>query len=147
MSNDYTIMRRAMFEPHWRRIEWKPEAIDVRGAPYSDVLPEPVTLNIRKPVLRELVYAEEGAYEDTLRGNTGRPLHAHVHKIAQRYTGRLVIRTYAEAEDAYYAVCSGTFSIRSRACFNAAMRIATALRPYASPETVKLFPISGIEAP
>jgi hypothetical protein len=147
MSNDYTIMRRAMFEPHWRRIEWKPEAIDVRGAPYSDVLPEPVTINVRKEVLCELVYAEEGAYEDAVRENTGRPLHAHVHKVAQRYKARLVILTYAEAEDAYYAVCSGTFSIRNRACFNAAVRIATTLRGYASPRTVELWPIRGIEAP
>lgn len=113
----------------------------------DDALPEAVTINVRKEVLRELVLCEEGAYEAAQRSYTGRPLHAHVHKIAQRYTGRLVIRTYAEAEDAYYAVCSGTFSIRNRACFNAAVRIATALQPYARQQTVATWPVREIEAP
>lgn len=148
MSNDYTIMRRAQFEPHWRRIEWKPQAIDVRGAHYDGMLPEAITINIRKEVLAQLVAAEEGAYEDAVHGSTS-PRHptSHVYKVAQRFKARLVVYTYAEAEDAYYAVASGTFSIQNRACFNAAMRIATALKPYASPDTVRLFPISHIEAP
>jgi len=147
MSNDYTIMRRAQFEPHWRTVEWKPVAIDIRGAHYDGMLPSAITINARKEVLSQLVGAEEGAYEDSLGGRSVRDPRSHVHKVAQRYTGRLVVYTYAEAEDAYYAVASGTFSIQSRACFNAAIRIATALKPYASPDTVRLFPISHIEAP
>lgn len=145
--NDYTIMRRAQIEPQWRRVEWRNGAIDVRGAHYEGLLPRTITINVRKDVLLELRAAEEGAYEHALYGSTS-PRHpaSHIYVVAGRYKSRLEIYTYAEAEDAYYAVCSGTFSIRNRACFNAAVRIATALKPYASVQTVKLFPISHIEA-
>lgn len=105
-----------------------------------------VVINLRKEVLAELVAAEEGAYEDAVAGKGSgapddiRPLESHVHKVAQRFTSRLVIRTCEEAEDAYYAVCSGTFQLRNLACWRAAVRIADALRPFAKPGTVKMFP-------
>jgi len=145
---DATTMRRAQESNTSTTVfHMMGRAFLVRGAPYDDILENgPIVINVRKEVLAELIAAEEGAYEDARYANSSRPLRSHVHQVAQRYTSRLIINTYAEAEDAYYAVASGTFSLRSRACFNAAVRIATVLKPYASPETVRLFPISGIEA-
>ena len=111
-----------------------------------------VIINLRKEVIAELRAAEEGAYEDAeaMKGtphDPPRPLETHIFKVAERSNSRLIIRCREEAEDAYYAVCSGTFSLRSMACYKAAIRIAVALQPYAKVETVRQFPISHIERP
>lgn len=100
-----------------------------------------VTIQIPKKLLAELSAAEAGAYDDAASGRTtGRPLESHTHKIAQRFASRLVITSKAEAEDVYYAVCSGTFQSQSIACWNVANRIADNLRPYVKPETVARWP-------
>jgi hypothetical protein len=103
-----------------------------------------IVINVRRHILTELVECERDSYEDGYTHGgfeiSERPLESHVHVVAMRSTSRLIIRTREEAEDAYYAVCSGTFSTHSRACYNAAVRIADALRPYATPETVKAWP-------
>lgn len=81
------------------------------------------------PVLpEELSRSEEGAYEDEVQLaplERTRPLHRHTYLIARRFSTQLRIDTVYEAEDVYYAVCSGTFKLRH---YKAACKIADALR-------------------
>lgn len=103
-----------------------------------------IVINVRKEVLEDLIESERGSWDDIeTQGGiciTGRPAEFHVFAIAQRHPSRLIIRCKEEAEDAYYAVCSGTFSIQNLACYRAAVRIADALRQFAEPDTVKMWP-------
>lgn len=104
-----------------------------------------IIIDVRRTVLEDLIESERGSWEDIEAheevGISGdRRAEFHVFAIAQRHRSRLIIRCREEAEDAYYAVCSGTFSIMGLACYRAAVRIADALREYAEPETVKMWP-------
>lgn len=101
-----------------------------------------VVISVRKEVLAELIECERGSWDDinTSHAYSERSRESHVFTVAQRSTSRLIIRTREEAEDAYYAVCSGTFQSRSIACWRAAVRIADALREFADPKTVAMWP-------
>lgn len=83
----------------------------------------PVVIRMTPEQVAELVESEEGAYADDT--EAGRPLEAHPHTVAQRFRWRLEIRNDAEAQEMYFAVCSGTFQ---RSHFGAACSIADALR-------------------
>jgi hypothetical protein len=94
----------------------------------------------------ELAACEEGAYEDSCVAavagrNEGRPPASHAHVVATNGAdkGVLVISTAAEADDMYYAVCSGVFKSKVPATLRAAQRIADILRPFAQPETVRVW--------
>jgi hypothetical protein len=106
----------------------------------------PITIKIPQPLLASLSDRESGSYEDMEQlapGERCRPLESHTHKIALRHQNRLVIENDAEAEDAYFAVCSGTFQREGHAEFRAACKIADALRDIVrahAPETVAMWP-------
>jgi len=145
----YEIRRCVTLDPMmWRAVDWnahKPHPTLERAQAYCDRINAAngacIVLNVRAAVLKELIECERGSYEDELLiRSRNRPKESHVHVVAQRSSSRLIIRTREEAEDAYYAVCSGTFQSVSRACWNAANRISNALRPYALPETVRYWP-------
>lgn len=113
----------------------------------KDTSPFPIGITLSKALCEELSECEMGAYEDAERAvekgeENDRPLEAHTYVVAKRDKdkNRIVIQNADEAEDVYYAVCSGTFMQLNSAAFRAACRIANVLRPYAFPETVKLWP-------
>jgi hypothetical protein len=111
-----------------------------------------IIVSLNNALCRELASAEEGAYDDARDQEererpqgADRPTVSHAHAVALREAsaGRVRVRSIAEAIDMYYAVCSGTFKLRSPEAFRAAVRIADNLRETvrsASPETVKRWP-------
>lgn len=93
----------------------------------------PIVIVMAPELIIELQACSEGSYDDMLvlreRGQTiERPLLSHAHAVAKRYTRKLVIETAAEAEDLYYEVCSGTLQLKGMRGWNAANKIADALR-------------------
>ena len=107
----------------------------------------PIKLRVNPDPLGELVQSECGRWEDHGTPDHGvfdparcecddKP-HPFVYLIANRYTTRLEIRDAAEAEEVYWAVCSGTFQLSH---FKVARRIADALRPYVKAATVRRWP-------
>lgn len=108
---------------------------------------KPIGIPMTRSLCFELAACAEGSYEDmqliaSLGGPCDRPLDSHTHVTATRDADRslLVAKTREEAEDLYYEVCSGTFKRRSLKAYQDACRIADALRPYAKPETVRMWP-------
>lgn len=100
-------------------------------APKSTAPGYPVVIRLGPVLPEELAMCEEGSYEDQQAlhpSERDRPLETHTYTIAQRYRSQLRIDNVLEAEDVYYAVCSGTFQIRSKRYFRAACKIADALR-------------------
>lgn len=117
----------------------------------NNASPFPIRIRLSERLRAELSACEEGSYSDMqAEADAGRepdrPLSSHTHIIASRKPrGFLVIRNAAEADDVYYSVCSGTFALREKTDefpgnLRAARRIANILRPYAKPETVRMFP-------
>jgi hypothetical protein len=105
----------------------------------------PIRIKLTAAVLEELGQCELGSWED-LNGEDrdpdedldSRPLASHTYAVVERSPRTvLIINNQAEAEDVYYAVCSGTFQLYH---LHSARRIANILRPHALPETVKLWP-------
>lgn len=108
---------------------------------------KPIHIRLATRLCVELAACEEGAYEDSCVAdaagrNEGRPPASHAHVVALNGAdkGVLVIRTAAEADDMYYAVCSGVFKSKTPATLRAAQRIADILRPFATAETVRVWP-------
>lgn len=108
---------------------------------------DPITIRLAPWMCEELSACEEGAYADSchlirIGEPVERQLASHTHIVAHRdaLKGKIVIRTKAEAEDVYYAVCSGVFKAKTTHTYRAACRIANLLRPYAEPETVRVWP-------
>lgn len=108
----------------------------------------PIVIRMYAPHIQELLNSERGSYDDMMQyAEKGelpleRPLESHVYTVAQRHKAMLVINNAAEAEDVYFAVCSGTFQGYSRGTFAAACKVADVLRPIVkkyNPETVKLW--------
>ncbi len=91
----------------------------------------PIRLKVSSAAMEELQASECGSYESVTEsiergeGDQGRPLESHVHTVTERFATILEIRNDAEAIDAYYAVCSGTFQLSH---YRIACRIADALR-------------------
>lgn len=105
--------------------------------------PFPLAIRLSARKIEELRECELGAYEDdeakVEKGEEpDRALESHTYTVCKRATGAVLsIADADEAEDVYYAVCSGTFQLHH---LSAARQIADLLRPYALPETVKLWP-------
>lgn len=104
----------------------------------------PIRIKLSAAVLEKLGQCELGSWEDLNgddpdpEGLESRPLESHTYAVVERSPKTvLVINNPAEAEDVYYAVCSGTFQLYY---LRAARKIADRLRPHALPETVKLWP-------
>ena len=104
----------------------------------------PIRIKLRAPVLEELGQCELGSWEDLTgpdpdpEGLIERTLESHTYAVVERSPKTvLVINNADEAEDVYYAVCSGTFQLYF---LRAAHKIADVLRPHALAETVKLWP-------
>jgi hypothetical protein len=114
----------------------------------SDNQEFPIVIKMYAPHIEELMHSERGSFED-MEGHLAkgelpleRPLESHTYTIAQRHKTKLVINNPAEAEDVFFAVCSGTFQGYSHGTFKAACRIADVLRPIVKvhyPETVALW--------
>lgn len=110
------------------------------------------SIKIKLPVghLSELAECEHPAYEDAEHDEAEgkpaeRPTATHTYVVAKRHKTILEIRNAEEANDVYYAVCSGTFGLRekSMAWHRSAVKIANLLRPYADPAIVKLWPTAN----
>lgn len=105
----------------------------------------PIVIKISAVHLDELASSEMGSYDDMSQqpaDKRERQLDSHCCVIAQRYKTKLVINNLAEAEDVYYAVCSGTFMKRDKRSYTMACKIADILRPIVKehcPETVRLW--------
>jgi hypothetical protein len=103
-----------------------------------------IRIRLSPKLCQELADCEEGAYSDALPcGELGeRPISNHAHVVASEGVprGALTIRNAEQAEDMYYAVCSGLFKARTLATLTAATRIANTLRPFANHGTVKRWP-------
>ena len=97
----------------------------------------PIRIKVSAPILEELQHCEYPSWEDLTSGLSDpaeRPLESHTYAVVKRSPRTvLVINTPEEADDVFYAVCSGTFQLYH---YRTACRIADALKPHAKPETV-----------
>lgn len=130
----------------------KPRNINGTAELSFDLAKTPIHIRLSARLARELADCEEGAYSDAKEAsdfgrNCTRPVESHAHTVASEAAFKagskrdafLVIDSAAKADDMYYAVCSGVFKSKIPATLRAAQRIANILRPYANPDTVKVW--------
>lgn len=100
----------------------------------------PIKIKVAAAILNELQACELPSWEDHNSPDVepealaSRPLASHTYAVVERSPRTvLVINNQDEADDVFYAVCSGNFQLYH---YRTACRIADALKPHAKPETV-----------